>query len=75
MTETLPIIGLSILGIVKIFFLFALFLYLVFALVVIKQVRIMTETLELGFEAPVKFTAYLHFLFAVAVFLIAFLLL
>ena len=43
--------------------------YLVFAVIVVKQVRIMTRTLRVGFETPVRTFAYLHLLFAVVVFL------
>ncbi|HEX6977123.1 MAG TPA: DUF5657 family protein [Patescibacteria group bacterium] len=73
--ETIPLIGTSIWIIVKIFFLIALVIYLIFALVVIKQVNIMTDTLDLSFEIPVKVLAYLHFLFALGVLVIAFLIL
>ncbi len=73
--ESIPLLGTSIWLIVKIFFLVALVIYLIFALVVIKQVNIMTDTLDLSFEVPVKILAFLHFLFALAVLIIAFLIL
>ena len=52
-----------------------LILYLVFAGVVIKQVRMMTDTLEVGFENPIKFIVLLHFIFALTTLVLAFILL
>ena len=46
-------------------------MYLVFAFVVTRQVKVMTDTLHLGFEIPAKFLSYLHLAFAVLVFLAA----
>jgi len=46
-------------------------LYMVFALVVVKQVNKMTETLEVGFEKEIKFIAYFHFLLALVTFVVA----
>jgi len=46
-------------------------MYLVFAFVVIRQVKLMTNTLHLGFETPAKTLSYLHLAFAVLVFLTA----
>ena len=64
-------IGISVLGIAKIFVLFALGLYIVFALVVIKQVSLMTKTVEVGLEGFIKLIAWAHLIFAVVVFFIA----
>ncbi len=52
---------------VKIALTILLLIYLVFALVIVKQARIMTETLEIGFETPIKIISYLHFLFALGI--------
>jgi hypothetical protein len=46
-------------------------MYLVFAFVVTRQVKLMTRTLHLGFDAPAKFLAYFHLAFAVLVFFAA----
>ncbi len=46
-------------------------LYLVFAFVVVRQTRIMTNTLEIGLEVPIKILSYLHFLFALFLLLFA----
>ncbi len=46
-------------------------MYLVFAFVITRQVKLMISTLHLGFDAPVKILSYLHLAFAVLVFLAA----
>lgn len=46
-------------------------MYLVFSLVVVRQVKMMTDTLQLGFEGLVRTLAYTHLIFAVLVFLSA----
>ena len=61
----------SFLGILKIFVLFGVGLYIVFAAVVVKQVQIMTGTVKVGLETPIKIISYLHFAFAILVFLFA----
>ena len=67
--------AISIWLIFKIFLCFAIFLYVVFAFVIVRQVSIMLSTLELGFETPIKVLSWLHFLFAVAVLVLAILIL
>ncbi|HET7098614.1 MAG TPA: DUF5657 family protein [Patescibacteria group bacterium] len=57
--------------IIKILSLVLLGMYLVFSLVVLRQVKMMTDTLQLGFEAPIRLLSYMHLLFAVLVFLAA----
>ena len=71
----IPIIGISIWFIAKIFVLFALSLYLVFALVVVRQVKLMIDTIEVGFALPVRILSYVHLVFAVLVLLTAFVIL
>ena len=66
-----PIVGISVWLIVKVAALILLGMYLVFAIVVVKQVQLMTSTLQLGFEFPVKFLTYIHLGFAIFVFLAA----
>lgn len=65
------IASLSIWFFVKIAILILLALYLVFALVVVRQTKLMTDTLQLGFEFPVRLLAYVHLAFAIFVFLTA----
>lgn len=69
--NTVPFLGISIWLIAKIFVLIALFLYILFALVVIRQVKLMTETLRIGLEFPLKTASCLHLAFAIIVFCLA----
>lgn len=57
------------------FLIVGLLIYLVFALVVIRQTNQMTETLEVGFEAPIKILAWIHLFVTLATFAAAFVLL
>lgn len=50
-------------------------MYIIFAFVITRQVRLMTNTLQLGYESLTKFLAFVHLLFAILVFLSAFILL
>lgn len=52
--------------------LIGLVIYIIFALVVIRQVNKMTDTLAVGFEAEVRFVAIVHFILALATFIVAF---
>ncbi|MAG60101.1 hypothetical protein CMO96_04945 [Candidatus Woesebacteria bacterium] len=56
---------------VKILFLVGLLVYLVFAAVVVRQVHLMTSTLQVGVELPVKSIAWIHMFVAIGVFLLA----
>lgn len=62
-----PIIGISIWSILKVFIIIFMVLYLIFAFVVVRQVQLMTDTLEVGFEGQLRFFSFLHLLFAAAV--------
>ncbi len=62
---------LNIWFLIKILSLILLGMYLIFALVVLRQVKLMTDTLQLGFEQLVKTLALAHLIFAVLVFLVA----
>jgi hypothetical protein len=61
------ILPLSIWPVIKIFVIILLAIYIVFAFVIVRQVQLMTDTLVIGFEKQLKFLAFLHFLFAIAV--------
>ena len=61
----------SVLILIKIATLIFLLFYLVFAGVVIKQAKIMKETLRVGFEAPIKGLVFAHFIFALVVLILA----
>ena len=66
-----PIFGISIWLAVKVVALILLGMYLVFALIVVRQIKLMTSTLALGFEAPIILLGYVHLAFAILVFLAA----
>lgn len=66
-----PIFGISIWLVVKVAALILLGMYLIFALIVVRQVKLMTDTLSLGFETPIILLSYIHLAFAVLVFLAA----
>lgn len=61
----------TFLGILKILVLLGVGVYIVFAGVLVKQVQIMTSTVKVGFEGPIKLISYIHLAFAVLVFLFA----
>lgn len=69
--NTDTILGINIWFVVKIFTLILLGMYLIYAFVVVRQVRLMTDTLHLGNEGFVKLLGYAHMIFAVFVFLAA----
>jgi hypothetical protein len=70
MLETSELIPAVLVGL-KTAIILLMLVYLVFAVILVKQVRLMTDTLKVGFEAPVRMFAYLHFLFAFVVLLYA----
>jgi len=71
----IPGMALSVWFVVKIFFLIAIGVYIVFAFVVVRQVGLMTDTLEVGFETPVRIVAWGHLLFAIGILILAILIL
>ena len=68
---TFPFAGLSVWLVAKVFILIAIGIYLVFALVVIRQISLMIETVEVGFSFPIRLVCWLHLLFTIGVFLVA----
>lgn len=66
-----PIFGISIWLVVKVAALILLGMYLIFSLVVVRQIKLLTSTLSLGFEAPIIMLGYIHLAFAILVFLAA----
>ncbi len=71
----IPAAGVSIWFFAKILFLIAIVVYIIFALVVVRQVGLMTDTLEVGFEMPVRIVAWGHLLFAIGILILAILIL
>ncbi len=65
----------SFFSLLKWFYVFAFFIYIIFSFVIVEQVRIMTKTLEVNFEAPLLLISYAHLLFAIGVFVFALLVL
>ena len=61
----------SALILIKIATLLFLLFYIVFAGVVIKQAKVMTETIQMGLEGPIRTLVFVHFIFALLVFLLA----
>ena len=50
---------------------FSFLLYVIFAAVVVRQIQLMTNTLEVGFETPIKILGYIHLLGSVLIFILA----
>jgi len=71
MTPVLPIVGISVWLIAKVVVLFALALYAIFAFVVLRQIQLMTDTLEVGFEGPIRLLGISHLIFSLVIFVLA----
>ncbi len=67
----IPVLGISVWLIVKAMFLIALGVYVLFSIVVVRQVQLMTDTVEVGSEALIRLIALVHLLVAVGVFILA----
>ncbi len=62
---------LSFWPILKIMFMIGLLVYIAFAVVIMRQVSLMTKTLELGHENFIKYMSIGHLVFAIGIFLLA----
>jgi len=69
--ESLTSVAPALLFILKAVVFVFLALYIIFAVVIIRQVKIMTDTLEVGFETPIILLSYIHLAFSVCVLLLA----
>lgn len=69
--ESLTNINFGIWALIKILTLCSLGVYIIFAFVITRQVKIMTSTLTLGFEFVVRLLALTHLAFAIFVFITA----
>lgn len=67
----MEILNITVWEILKVFILIFLSLYIIFAIVVIKQIGLMIKTIHAGFEGKIKLLGYIHLLFAIAVFIFA----
>ena len=56
---------------IKILFLIGLVIYLAFAVIVIRQVGLMSKTVNGPLEVPIKSIVWIHLLVAIGVFLLA----
>lgn len=65
------LITLDVWGVVKVLILFGLGLYLVFALVVIRQVQLMSKSLNGSLDLPLRLIALVHLGLVIGVFLFA----
>lgn len=61
----------SIWFVVKIFFVIGLLVYFIFSLVIVRQIEIMTQTVKLEFELPIKILGILHLIFALVLLIFA----
>lgn len=75
MEAVIPVAGFSIWWIAKIFVLIALLIYIIFAFVVVKQVTLMSRTVQISLTGLLKIVGYLHLIFAVLLFVFALLVL
>ena len=69
--QDVSLINFSFWIIIKILLLVVLALYIIFSFVITRQVKIMTDTLVLGFEEVAKLLALLNLVFAIIVFVSA----
>lgn len=53
----------------KLFFLFGIGIYVVFAIIVVRQVYLMTSTVIVGFETPIRMLVWVHLAIAAVIFL------
>lgn len=58
-------------GFLKILFLVGFGIYIVFALTIVSQVRLMTKTLKTGLEGTLSLFAFVHLLVAIGVWIFA----
>jgi len=63
-------VNLDLWQIVKFVFLFGVVLYLVFAVVVIRQVKLMLDSLEIELEFLIRLIAWLYLFLVIGVFII-----
>lgn len=65
------LLGINIWSLVKVLFLVALLIYIAFAIIVVRQVNLMRETLNGVLDWPLRIIAWIHLGMAVGVFLLA----
>ena len=60
---------------VGILYMIFLFIYVIFALIIVRQIYLMTHTLNGSLDKSIKTFGYLHFIFSVVVFIIGWIIL
>jgi hypothetical protein len=65
----------DLLGILKIFILLGLFLYLFFAVLVVRHAKLMTQTVQGELDRLIKIISWAHFAFAACVLVLSFVIL
>ena len=73
--QNLALSGFNFWFLIKILFIIALGLYLFFAIIIVRQVKIMFETLKGMLDWPIKLIAWVHLGIAVFIFILAFIIL
>jgi len=68
-------LGITFLLISKIIVLIGLFVYLVFAFVIVRQVNLMNTTVETEVRKPIEYFSYIHLILSLAVLILAFVIL
>jgi len=68
-------LGFSVWGIVKLFFMLAIVLYIIFAVVIVRQVKLMGQTISDKNNYLLSLIAWLHLAIALFVFLLAWIIL
>lgn len=70
-----PFVGASLFLVVKFMAITLIFIYILFALLVIKQVAMMNAVLKTKFAPFLAVMSYAHFLFALLIFVLSFIML
>ena len=65
----------AVLGTMKLLIILILSLYLVFGVIILRQISLMTKTVDTPLTPKIKFLGYIHMIFAVLVWLCAIVLL
>jgi hypothetical protein len=73
--QNLAASGFNFWFLIKILFIIALALYLAFAVIIVRQVKVMFETLKGMLDWPIKLIAWVHLAIAVFIFILAFIIL
>lgn len=68
-------IGISIWSVAKVAVIFALFVYVLFAVIVVRQVKLMGKTLNGNLNLPLRIISWIHLLLALLVVFLAFVIL